>query len=63
MSLITSRQEKCVKGPLKLIRTYTLIFFPDWFVTQKQIDLWYDDDYDDEAPRWSKGYQKYKAQK
>ena len=31
---------------------YTLVFCPDWFVTQEQIKSWYDDDYDDEAPPW-----------
>ena len=31
---------------------YTLVFCPDWLVTQEQIKSWYDDDYDDEAPPW-----------
>ena len=39
---------------------------PDWFVTQQQIDVWYDGKYwytDDELIQWYKGYQKRKAQK
>ena len=42
---------------------YTLVFCPDWFITQGQIKSWYDDDYDDEALEWYKGCQKGKAQK
>ena len=41
-------------------------FVPDWFVTQQQIDVWYDDDYwhhDDEIIGQYNGYQKRKAQK
>ena len=44
----------------------SLWFFPDWFVTQQQIDVWYDDDYwyhDYEIIEWYNGYQKRKAQK
>ena len=40
-------------------------FVPDWFVTQQQIDIWYDDDYwyhDEDVIRWN-NYQKLKAQK
>ena len=43
-----------------------LKFVTDWFVTQQQIDVWYDDDYwyhDDELIEWYNGYQKRKAQK
>ena len=39
---------------------------PDWFVTQEQIDMWYDDDEycdDDGLIRWYKGYKKCKTQK
>ena len=45
---------------------YSQQFFPDWFVTQQQIDVWYDDDYcyhDDEIIEWHNGCQKRKAQK
>ena len=44
----------------------SLQFAPDWFVTQQQIDVWYDDDYwyhDNEIIEWYNGYQKRKAQK
>ena len=39
---------------------------PDWFVTQRQIDLWHDDDHwhhDDGIIKWYEGYQKRKTQK
>ena len=44
----------------------SLQFFPDWFVTQQQIDVWHDNAYwhdDDEAIEWYNGYQRRKAQK
>ena len=44
----------------------TLQFVSDWFVTQQQMDVWYDDDYcfhDDEIIEWYKGYKKRMAQK
>ena len=44
----------------------SLQFVPDWFVTQEQIDIWYDDDYwyhDDELMEWYEGYKKRKTQK
>ena len=44
----------------------SLRFVPDWFVTQEQIDVWYDDNYcyhDDELIEWYEGYKKRKAQK
>ena len=37
---------------------------PDWFHTQQQIDVWYDDDYcchDDEIIEWYNGYKKRRA--
>ena len=43
-----------------------LRFVPDWFVTQQQIDVWYDDDYwyhDYEIIEWYNDYKKRKAQK
>ena len=46
--------------------SYSLLFVPDWFVTQEQLGIWYDDDEycnDDENIGWYKGYQKRKAQK
>ena len=49
MSLITFKPKRCVKADL-----CTLVFCPDWFVTQEQIKSWYDDDYDDEVPGWYK---------
>ena len=45
---------------------YSLFGVPDWFATQQQIDLWYDDYYwyyDDEIIEWYNVYQKQKAQK
>ena len=47
---------------------YSLQYVPDWFVTQQQIDVWYDDneyhdDDDDEVIEWYDGYQKRKTQK
>ena len=44
----------------------TLQFMPDWFVTQKQMDVWYDDNYsyhDDQIIEWHEGYQKRMTQK
>ena len=44
----------------------SLQFVPDCFVTEQQIDVWYDDDYwhhDDEMIEWYKGYKKRKSQK
>ena len=45
---------------------YSVRFVPDWFVSQQQIDKWFDDDYwyhDDEIIEWYEGYRKQKAQK
>ena len=45
---------------------FSLQFVPDWFVTQQQIDKWYDDDYvynDNEMIEWYEGYKKRRAQK
>ena len=53
----------------KAVRDYlfSLQFVPDWFVTQQQIDIWYDNDYvynnDNEIIEWYKGYQKRRTQK
>ena len=57
-------QEMCNKA----VRDYlfSLRLVPDWFVTQQQIDIWYDDDYvynDNEAITWYEGFQKRKVQK
>ena len=45
----------------------SLIYFPDWFVRQQQVNMQYDDYYDgdnyDEVIQWHNGYQKHKAQK
>ena len=41
-------------------------FVSDWFVSQQQLDVWYDDDYwyhDDEVIEWYDEYKKRKAQK
>ena len=44
----------------------SLQLVPDWFVTQQQIDVWYNDDYwyhDDGIIEWYEGHLKRKAQK
>ena len=44
----------------------SLQFVPHWFVSQQQLDAWYDDDYwhhDDELIEWYEGYKKRKAEK
>ena len=52
----------------KAVRDYlfSLLFIPDWFVTQQQIDIWYDNDYvynnDNSFIKWYDGYKKRKAQ-
>ena len=41
-------------------------FVSDWFVSQQQLDVWYDDDYwyhDDEVIEWYDEHKKRKAQK
>ena len=52
----------------KAVRDYlfSLRFVPDWFVTEQQIDIWYDDDdycNDDKIIRWYEGYKRRRAQK
>ena len=52
---------KAVKDQL-----FSLRFVPGWFVTQQQIDVWYDDDYiynDNEMIEWYECYKKRKTQK
>ena len=61
---ITLKNKTCDKAVID--DTSSLQFIPGWFVTQQQIDLWYDDEcqyYDDELIKWYKGYQKRKDQK
>ena len=44
----------------------SLQFVSDWFFTQQQIDVWYDDDYwyrHDDLIEWYEGYKKRKVQK
>ena len=45
----------------------SLMYVPDWFVTQQQIKMWHDDDEycddDDELIEWCNGYKNQKAQK
>ena len=44
-----------------------LVCVPDWFVRQQQVNMWYDDYYNDddydEVIGWNNGYQKRKAEK
>ena len=45
---------------------FSLVYVPDWFVTQQLIKSWHDnDDYsdDDEIIEWYENYQKRKAKK
>ena len=45
---------------------FSLQFVPNWFVTQQQIDTWYDGDYvynDNEMIKWYEYYKKQKAQR
>ena len=45
---------------------FSLVCVPDWFVSQRQLKLWYDNDDwydDDEIIEWYDGYIKRKAQK
>ena len=45
---------------------YSLEHVPDWFVTQQQIDKWYNNNYvhnDEGLSKWYEGYEKRKAQK
>ena len=45
---------------------FSLQFVPDWFITQQQIDTWYDDNYvynDNEMIKWYDGYKRRKTQK
>ena len=44
----------------------TLVFITDWFLTQKQIDIWHQGDYYCNKPYiigWHADYQKRKAEK
>ena len=46
--------------------SYSLQFFPGWFVTQEQLEMWHDeDDYCNDLVliEWYKRYEKRKAQK
>ena len=57
-------QEMCDKA----VRDYlfSLRFVPDWFVTFKKLNLWYDDNYvynDNEMIKWYERYKRRKAQK
>ena len=53
-------QEMCATA-VKL-DPFSLIYVPDWFVTQQQIESW--DEYcNDDIIKWHNGYQKRKVQK
>ena len=57
-------QEICDKAVID--DSTSLLFGPDWFVSQQQIKSWHDDDdfYDyDDITEWYNGYLKRKAQK
>ena len=56
-------QEICNKAARDYL--FSLQFVPEWFVTQQQIDMWYDDDYaynDNEMIKRYNGYKKRKKQ-
>ena len=58
------KQEMCIKAVED--EPFPLQYVPDWFVTQEQIDIWYDGNCyydDDKLIEWYKGYKKRKAQK
>ena len=45
---------------------FSLQFVTDWFVAQKQIDRWHDNNYvhnDEGLSKWYEGYQKREAEK
>ena len=58
-------QEMCDKAAKDYL--FSLQFVPYWFITQQQIDVWYDDDYvynDNKMIKWHDGYTEWpKAQK
>ena len=58
-------QEMCNKAVRD--EFFSLQYVPDWFVTQQQVKIWYDDgEYhndDDEIIKWYNGYKKRKVQK
>ena len=59
-------QEMCNKKEKMPWVYFSLQFVPDWFVTQQQIDVWYDDDdiyNDNEMIKWYNGYKTQKVQK
>ena len=58
MSLNTLKPKRCVKADLCI-----LVFRPDWFVTQEQMKSWYDDNYDDEVPGYSKAIKNARSKK
>ena len=46
--------------------SYSLMYVPDQFVTQEQLEIWHDDDEcctDDEVIEWYKRYKKQKPQR
>ena len=52
----------------KAVRQYlfSLLFVPDWFVTQQQIDVWYDGNHvynDNQMIKWYDGYKTRRVQK
>ena len=65
ISLFTLKHKKMCDKAVKDDPS-SLRFVPDWFVTQQQIDVWYDNDdwyHDNEIIEWYNGYRKQKAQK
>ena len=78
VSLTTLKHKKCALRLCdKAVKddSSSLQFFPDWFVAREQIDMLYDDYYDDDGDHWDDdsdedkffewydGYKKRKAQK
>ena len=54
-------QEMCNKAARR--DPWLLNHVPDWFVTQQQLKIWHDDDYDDGHIEWYEGYKKRRAEK
>ena len=46
--------------------SFSLQFVPDWYVTRVWVDMWHDNDYDEDGDKffeWHEGYKKRKTQK
>ena len=65
MSVTSIGRRECCDKVVKADSS-TLQSIHDWFVTQQQMDVWYDDNYcyhDDDIIEWYEGYKKRIIQK